>query len=173
MGGIPSREVNSLGDLQPGDHIKYHRFGIAYAHHAIVVSFKAPKYTIIHFDGDKNEGKGMKASIQLESRKFCEERFEVLDYPSEHRFTKEETVAIAFYFLENGFGKYSLFGNNCEHFATTCATGYPCSIQTLRAAIAANPYFIGIPALIAYCKTKQVVSIKKLHGRFVIILLEE
>ncbi|CAC5397861.1 unnamed protein product [Mytilus coruscus] len=170
MGGIPSREVNSLRDLQPGDHIKYHRYGITYAHHAIVVSVKAPNYTVIHFDGDKNEGKGSKSCILQVKRSFGEESFEVLDYPSEHRFTKEETVAIAFYFLEKGVGKYSLFGNNCEHFATTCATGYPCSIQVLRAGLLSP--FIGIPALIAYCKTKKVVSIKKVGGKFVIKLEE-
>ncbi|CAC5355426.1 unnamed protein product [Mytilus coruscus] len=165
MGGIPSKEVKSIREVQPGDHIKYHRLGITYAHHAIVVSVNANSYTVIHFDGDKTGGKNI---IQETKHSFGAEKFEVLEYPSENRFTREETVAIAFYFLREGFGKYSLFGNNCEHFATTCATGYPCSIQTLRAAIAANVYVTGIPALIAYCKTKKVVSIKKENGRFVI-----
>ncbi|CAG2232263.1 unnamed protein product [Mytilus edulis] len=168
MGGIPSKPVKSLRDLQPGDHIKYHRFKGVYAHHAIVVSVEAPNYTVIHFSGDKDEGKGSELCIRKVTLNFGEESFKVLEYPSEHRFKKEETVAIAFYFLEHGVGNYKLFSNNCEHFATTCATGYPCSIQTLRAAIAANPYFIGIPVLIAYCNTKKVVSIKNVRGQFVI-----
>lgn len=166
MGGVPSKEVNSLRDVQPGDHIKYHRLIVAYAHHAIVVNIEAPSYTVIHFYGNNFGGKGSDSYIQKSTYKFGEESFQVLDYPSEHRFTKEETVAIAFYFLQNGVAKYSLFDNNCEHFATTCATGYPCSIQALRAALLSP--FGGISSVIAYFNAKKVVSIRKDRGQFVI-----
>lgn len=173
MGGIPSREIKSLSELQPGDHIKYHRLEMTYAHHAIVVNVEASNYTIIHFNGGPKEGKP-NSCIQKEVKcNFGEENFEVLDYPSDKRFTREETVVIAFFFLENQFGNYNLFTNNCEHFATSCATGYPCSIQTLRVALAALGPTVGLANLISYCNTKKVVSIKKVNGKYVVTVIKD
>ncbi|KAI6692687.1 hypothetical protein NL676_020397 [Syzygium grande] len=43
----------------------------------------------------------------------------------------EQVVEAAYELLRsNGFGKYDLTGNNCEHFATYCQTGVRASVQT-------------------------------------------
>ncbi|KAF7848698.1 hypothetical protein BT93_L1725 [Corymbia citriodora subsp. variegata] len=42
----------------------------------------------------------------------------------------EQVVEAANELLRNGFGKYHLTGNNCEHFATYCQTGVRASVQT-------------------------------------------
>lgn len=43
----------------------------------------------------------------------------------------QQVVEAAYELLRsNGFGKYDLTGNNCEHFATYCQTGVRASVQT-------------------------------------------
>lgn len=48
--------------------------------------------------------------------------------------------------LKEGFGKYNLLSNNCEHFATFCSTGTAFSQQVKhKAALAASPLLAPAP----------------------------
>ena len=52
--------------------------------------------------------------------------------------SREEIVETAEYYLKNEeeWGEYSLVSNNCEHFATYCATGVKISGQIEKTAVA-------------------------------------
>lgn len=53
--------------------------------------------------------------------------------------------------LKEGFGKYNLLSNNCEHFATFCSTGTAFSQQVKHtAALAASPLLPPAPLLLMF-----------------------
>ncbi|XP_052302434.1 protein LEAD-SENSITIVE 1 isoform X3 [Populus trichocarpa] len=53
--------------------------------------------------------------------------------------------------LKEGFGKYNLLSNNCEHFATFCSTGTAFSQQVKHtAALAASPLLPPAPRLLMF-----------------------
>ena len=64
--------------------------------------------------------------------------------------SREEIVETAEYYLENKeeWGEYSLVSNNCEHFATYCATGKKKSGQVVKGVVA-GIVGIGLAAKIA------------------------
>jgi hypothetical protein len=112
-------------DLIKGDHIYVRRRGLLYSHHGIyagegaVINYKGadkekrdPAVIITDIDNFLNGGK-------LRRRNYKER----LPYSESLRIARE-------HLSEKG---YSLRVNNCEHFATYCATGNKKSRQVRRA----------------------------------------
>jgi hypothetical protein len=112
-------------DLIRGDHIYVRRAGFLYSHHGIC----AGEGTVIHFKGEDKE-KQDPVVIMTEIENFLSGgRLRRRNY--QERLPPSESVRIAREHLsEKG---YSLPFNNCEHFATYCATGKKKSTQVRRA----------------------------------------
>ena len=108
-------------DLNSGDHIFVRRNGLLYSHHGIY----AGAGTVIHFKGAAKEKKDpvvRKTDIEnfLNGGKLRRR-----DY--KRRLPRAETLRIAGEHLTKT--GYSLAFNNCEHFASYCATGKKRSAQ--------------------------------------------
>jgi len=112
-------------DLIRGDHIYVRRGGLLYSHHGIY----AGEGTVINFKGEDKE-KRDPVVILTEIESFINGgKLRRRNY--EERLPHSESLRIAREHLsEKG---YSLPGNNCEHFATYCATGKKRSKQVRRA----------------------------------------
>lgn len=163
MGGIPSTQITSIQSLRAGDHIKYRKFCFLYAHHAIVceVKYNTGYYTIIHFAGDG--GKTGHVTIRMEEKQFVPDEFHVLVYPN--RLPMDQTIAVANFFLNTGFGDYNLIHNNCEHFASICACGKALSVQERK--------FAETMPLVSLPKKRKIVIIHWTPLRYVIELSYE
>ena len=112
-------------DLIPGDHIYVRRGGLIYSHHGIY----AGEGTVFHFKGEEKE-KHDPVIILTEIESFLNNgKLRRRNY--RERIPHSESLRIAQRHLsERG---YSLPFNNCEHFATYCATGKKKSKQVRRA----------------------------------------
>ena len=108
-------------DLNQGDHIYVRRKGLLYSHHGIY----SGEGTVIHFKGAVREKKDpivIKTDLEnfLNGGKLKRRNYK-------RRLPHAETLRIAKdHLLEKG---YSLAFNNCEHFASYCATGKKRSAQ--------------------------------------------
>jgi hypothetical protein len=112
-------------DLFPGDHIYVKRTRRLYVHHGIYMG----DGRVIHFTGSVREKKDPKVQETdlsgflkggvLRRREYGE------------RLPASETVTIAKNQLSDS--RYSMLWNNCEHFATYCASGKRKSWQVRRA----------------------------------------
>ena len=110
--------------LKPGDHIYVRRKGILYSHHGIY----AGKNSVIHFRGSENE----KVDPVVRKTKLGHflQRGKLRRRDYKERLPHSETLKIA---KRDLFTRsYSLKSNNCEHFATYCATGKRKSKQVRR-----------------------------------------
>jgi len=129
-------------DLNQGDHIYVRRKGLLYSHHGIY----SGEGTVIHFKGAVREKKDpvvIKTDLEnfLSGGKLKRRYYK-------RRLPHAETLRIARDHLsEKG---YSLAFNNCEHFASYCATGKKRSAQVrnivggiVGAAVAVAAAFIG------------------------------
>jgi hypothetical protein len=112
-------------DLLPGDHIYVKRRRGLYVHHGIYMG----DGKVIHFTGSVREKKDPRVQETdlsgflkggILSRRDYEERLRAL-----------ETVTVAKNQLSDC--SYSVLWNNCEHFATYCATGKRKSWQVRKA----------------------------------------
>ncbi len=111
-------------DLNLGDHIYVRR--LVYSHHGIYMG----DGTVIHYTGEEKEKKDpliRETGIEdfLKDGKLKRRSYKKRLQPS-------ETFSLAKKHLSDN--SYSLAFNNCEHFATYCATGKRKSRQ-LRAAV--------------------------------------
>lgn len=111
-------------DLNSGDHIFVRRNGLLYSHHGIY----AGAGTVIHFKGAEKEKKDpvvRKTDIEnfLNGGKLRRRYYK-------RRLPRAETLRIAGEHLTKS--GYSLAFNNCEHFATYCATGKKKSVQVRK-----------------------------------------
>jgi cell wall-associated NlpC family hydrolase len=105
----------SMKDLSIGDHIYVRRRGFLYSHHGIY----AGNGNVIHYAGAEKEKKGPFVQ-ETEIKDFLKGgKLRRRDYIK--RLPHSETLRIAKNYLSNK--GYSLTFNNCEHFATFCATG--------------------------------------------------
>lgn len=138
--------VISHDQLEPGDHVIF--CGAVYDHHGILISKNEsnnPKrVTLKMAEASTTSSRlvvgiskicGCKASIQININDFvfAAQKMCVVEY--RHRLRKTETVKRAQSFMENNEEneyKYHLFNNNCEHFATYCATGQNISVQVTK-----------------------------------------
>jgi hypothetical protein len=129
-------------DLNQGDHIYVRRKGLLYSHHGIYFG----NGTVIHFKGAVREKKDP-VVIKTDLENFLSGRkLKRRDY--KRRLPHDETLRIAIDHLSKK--GYSLAFNNCEHFASYCATGKKRSAQVRNvvggiagAAIAVAAAFIG------------------------------
>ena len=111
--------------LELGDHIYVRRKGLLYSHHGIY----AGDGTVIHFRGIEKEKQNPLVIITDIENFLNSGKLKRRNYKK--RLPHSETVRIARKHLsEKG---YSLVFNNCEHFATYCATGKKKSRQVRRA----------------------------------------
>jgi len=100
-------------DLNLGDHIYVRR--LLYSHHGIYTGYG----TVIHYAGEEKEKKNPMIR-ETELGDFLKGgRLRKLDH--KWRLPPSETISLAKKQLYNK--EYSLTFNNCEHFATYCATG--------------------------------------------------
>ena len=108
-------------DLNQGDHIYVRRKGLLYSHHGIY----SGEGTVIHFKGAVREKKDpivIKTDLEnfLNGGKLKRRNYK-------RRLPHAETLRIATDHLSKK--GYSLAFNNCEHFASYCATGKKRSAQ--------------------------------------------
>jgi hypothetical protein len=113
-------------DLNLGDHIYVRRKGLLYSHHGIYAGDR----TVIHFKGIEKEKRDPAVIITdidnfLNNGKLRRRKYK-------KRLPHIETLRIARELLSRK--GYSLAFNNCEHFASYCATGKKKSKQVRRAA---------------------------------------
>ena len=102
-------------DLNPGDHIYVKRNGLFYSHHGIY----AGDGKVIHYKGTEKEKKDP-VIRETDMDEFLNGgRLKKRYY--KNRLPHPETLRLATEHLSNK--GYSLVFNNCEHFATFCATG--------------------------------------------------
>jgi hypothetical protein len=130
-------------DLNPGDHIYVRR--LVYSHHGIW----AGDGTVIHYTGEAKEKKDpLIRETDIEA--FLKGgKLKRRDYKK--RLPSPETLSLAKKHLSNK--NYSLALNNCEHFATYCATGKRKSRQLREA--------VGGLAGIALTITGTIIQIKR------------
>lgn len=125
-GGASRRKRLTEEDLILGDHIYVRRGGLLYSHHGIY----AGEGTVIHFKGE-DQKKRDPAVIMTEIENFLNGgKLRRRNY--KERLPDFESLRIAREHLSKK--GYSLRVNNCEHFATYCATGKKKSKQVRRAA---------------------------------------
>jgi cell wall-associated NlpC family hydrolase len=111
-------------DLLPGDHICVRRRGRFYTHHGIYMG----NGKVVHFAGSIREKIDPVVQETDLSRFLKGEILRRRDY--KQRLPASETIRIAREQLSDG--SYSMIWNNCEHFATYCATGKKKSRQVKR-----------------------------------------
>ncbi|MBN2059071.1 MAG: lecithin retinol acyltransferase family protein [Deltaproteobacteria bacterium] len=100
-------------NLNPGDHIYVRR--LLYSHHGIYTG----DGTVIHYAGEEKEKKAPTIT-ETDMENFLKDgRLRRRDY--KQRLPPSETISLAKKHLS--VRGYSLTFNNCEHFATYCATG--------------------------------------------------
>jgi len=111
-------------DLIQGDHIYVRRGGLTYSHHGIY----AGEGNVIHFKGAEKEKRDPAVIITDIDNFLNGGKLRRRDY--KERLPYSESLRIAREHLSKK--RYSLRGNNCEHFATYCATGNKKSLQVRR-----------------------------------------
>ncbi len=110
-----------------GDHIMVKRWNGLYYHHGI----DAGDGTVIHFSGEPLRRKDARVQrIDMELFLRGGEKIVVAYQDGVVVLPGEETIRLAEEQLEHD--GYSLFRNNCEHFARYCKTGRPYSEQVTQ-----------------------------------------
>lgn len=98
---------------------------MTYRHYGIEVE----DGNVIHFICDSilytNEGTIKKTSME----EFLKDGVKEIDSNIECKFSKERIVKRAYSRLNTKFNGYSIYNNNCEHFAAWCANGNKTSRQ--------------------------------------------
>ena len=111
-------------DLNSGDHIFVRRKGLLYSHHGIYAGAGA----VIHYKGAEKEKRDPAVIITDLDNFLNGGKLKRCNY--KERLPYSESLRIAREHLSKK--RYSLRGNNCEHFATYCATGKKKSLQVQR-----------------------------------------
>jgi hypothetical protein len=110
--------------LRLGDHLSIPRSGGTYTHHGIY----AGSNQVIHYTGDvKNKAHAAIKRTGLDAFLSGRSRSAIRVVKYAHCHSSSRTIEMA----ESRLGEdgYSLFGNNCEHFARWCKTGQSKSEQ--------------------------------------------
>ena len=140
-----SRNISSLWDLEPGDHIRvrgelgefidsYSSDLKIYTHHVLVVAVVDESHVaVIHKTVD---------GVLEETREYKPDDITVLDY--ECRYTGEKAVQRA---RERKIQTYNLVFSNCEHFVTEVKTGEKLSIQVRTAVKVGVGAAVGVGAM--------------------------
>ena len=138
---VPRGRVNSLGELQIGDHIAFHRMLGSYWHHCIVeyIHLETDRIDVIEYSNTAKEflkencsplGKGFDlAKVTKGSYNFRNEDV----YLFFHKHCLDRATVIQRARSRLGENQYSPFSNNCENFAMWCKTGKSSSDQVNKA----------------------------------------
>lgn len=127
---VKQTRVNSSDELEIGDHVVFRR--TLYDHHGIIVYKKGSDFEVV----EPTKTSIFKDKAKLQHSKttfnFRDEDVRVVKYTD--RLSKKDTASLAMQIYKKsiehpGSYKYNLFTNNCEHFATFCATGRMHSLQ--------------------------------------------
>lgn len=113
----------SKEELNLGDHIYVRR--LLYSHHGIY----AGDGNVIHYTGEEKEKKDPLVRETNMEDFLKGGKLKRRDY--KRRLPPSETLSLAKEYLSNN--GYSITLNNCEHFATYCATGKKKSKQVRKA----------------------------------------
>lgn len=104
--------------MKHGDHLIVHRYG--YMHHGIYLDTDK-KHNVIHFSGEplrKSEASVRRTTLKkflAGGTPFIREYYVATRPPKETVRTAKDIIKGV-----EGWGKYNLTYNNCEHFATFC-----------------------------------------------------
>lgn len=149
------------GHFLLGDHLEVPRVG--YSHHGTYLG----EDRVAEFGGDKT-AKEAAAFREVDVAEFDPHQIARVVSHDEPpllaqwmptSLPREERVARARFLVETAApGRYNLFGHNCEHAATWCATGFPESHQ-VRIALYLNMIRSGATTLLAsyaYRKVRRI-----------------
>lgn len=125
------RPVTHVNQLQRGDHVRVRRIG--YQHHAIYVG----DHQLIEFGGGVSGGPVAYVTMDEFARN---DRVEIVEH--DHAFPSDLVAVRAE--QQIGLRDFSLWKNNCEHFATWCATGQARSRQVDNVKAAATLAAVGL-----------------------------
>lgn len=143
--------VSSCDDLEDGDHVII--CGTVYDHHGILVKKEGNSLKIIEATntvpgfiiGVLRRGIWGKAEIRISKKEFDFTLTTVCVVEYKYRYSKTKTVERAndFYcnIAKTGNYSYNLLANNCEHFATFCATGKQFSVQVSKFKLMCDMFF--------------------------------
>jgi len=136
-------------DLNPGDHIYAGRKGFLYSHHGIYTG----NGNVIHYTGAEKEKKDpLVTNTDIED--FLKDgKLRRRNYKKRLRYS--ETLNLAKRHLSDN--AYSLAFNNCEHFATFCATGKKKSKQVQKA--------VGVLAGVTLALTGAIIRKKRTKNK--------
>ena len=131
--------------LKVGDHIavKGGDTGVEYYHHGI---FLGHEKGVANVNGwNKHDAKPKLYNLQKFTYRMRRPLIRI-NYPSDKCLPPEIVVKKCKNFIENPeqFGQFSMFTNNCEHFATLCKTGTPYSMTSknmIYQLLVRNPVF--------------------------------
>lgn len=132
---VKQHKVHSPDAVNIGDHVVFDR--LLYEHHGIITN----KKNRIKFEVTEATKNGT-IKINRKWKRFdFRKGISVVWYSS--RFSYMDTVSRAIEIYDKStkypdLYKYNLFTNNCEHFATFCATGAMLSLQVVQLA----PFFL-------------------------------
>lgn len=111
--------------MAAGDHIKVRRVGGLYSHHGIDMG----DGTVVHFSGEPTRLRDAQV-CRVGMAEFLQgEKPRVVRHGDRER-PPEEVLRVAEELV--GSQDYSVFFNNCEHFATHCKTGIRQSRQVRK-----------------------------------------
>lgn len=122
-----------------GDHIKVYRRGRLYSHHGIDMG----DGSVIHFNGAPLQWGRARVVRSTMTAFLAGGRCRVVAHRGPVR-PVDEVLATAVSLLDTS--RYSVFRNNCEHFATFCKTGSLRSRQARRALLASSVVAVAISA---------------------------
>lgn len=128
---VTQTRVNSYDELEIGDHLVFHR--PFYDHHGILTKKLQGHFQVV--EAAKTGPGSIKLKLSWQKLDSKEDGVSVASY-LDRIIPRPETVLRALRCYEKSrkdpyFYQYNLFRNNCEHFATYCATGRMYSLQVM------------------------------------------
>lgn len=111
-------------------------------HHGILDMLVSRLFSYTHFGIEVEEGMVIHYIVpsirQAKQREIVYDSIEMFEKDgitevmndTNYKFSRDEIVERAYSMLGTEFGRYSIFVNNCEHFAMWCATGEKLSNQS-------------------------------------------
>lgn len=118
--------VNSSDELEIGDQVVFNR--LIYDHHGIIIDKNGQTFKVIEAKKADDSNEGGKAQLACSEIIFDFKKDDVSLFSYAKRHSKQKTAHWAVCLYEEcrehpDAYQYNLFTNNCEHFATFCATG--------------------------------------------------
>lgn len=134
-------KITDLTQLTPGDHVSFYRSDFSYSHHGIVHDARPNHLELIHYfntaenawnslvKGSLYLAEVIKSEWKVDLNSASEELY-LHHYDGIKCYSNKETLERAISDL--GRRGYSLFANNCEHWARWCRTGDSYSEQVFK-----------------------------------------